>query len=515
MGNCYVLDLLCNGPVMYWTSYVLDLLCIGPTIVLTLNGAGTILKYFETVERYYFIIFIAEIYFSKICTTLKCITKITITKIYIINFYVTTYIIFAKFYIFKFHIGKAHVERYFIEIFITKIYFSKICSAIKYITKISTTKSYTVNFYTIMFIIFAKFVIFIVRKLIQMSLETTKRFYNLRIIFVKSKTYHSDLKLCLWFQHISFNVIQYTTTLINRKENISKMYIKITNLLKMYIIKNLILKFCLAKLLKISLSSYYLKTIVKNEKFLYKTNIEILIIISIKNFSLIHVFLRTLDYFICLSLMNEICFQLNHFIKIYCFQKCITVLLKKICIMKFISQLLLKPKISNENFVNYDKKINSNKIFNKFNKNYHKFLSENLKVCLLICLDFKTLIEICPYIIEKIIFSISILVPNFKKLKLITWVVHILFLFSKLYIHLQNIMLHLLKTNFAILCPLETLTSLCMIDKYYKNNFPGYQNYMFITITVIVIFPHTISLKIFNQCIIIYHTAHSYDKVEK
>ena len=165
--------------------------------------------------------------------------------------------------------------------------------------------------------------------------------------------------------------------------------------------------------------------------------------------------------------------------------------------MKFISQLLLKPKISNENFVNYDEKMNSNKIFNKSDKNYHKILSENLKVCLLICLDFKTLIKICPYIIEKIIFSISMIVANFKKLKLITWVEHILILFPKLYIHLQKNMLHLLETKFATLCPLETLTSLCMIDKYCKNTFPGCQNYMFITITVIVIviFLYTISLK--------------------
>ena len=59
--------------------------------------------------------------------------------------------------------------------------------------------------------------------IIQMSLETSKMFYNLKIIFVKSKNYLTDLKLYLWFQHICFNVIQFTTTLFNRKENI---YIK-------------------------------------------------------------------------------------------------------------------------------------------------------------------------------------------------------------------------------------------------------------------------------------------------
>ena len=83
---------------------------------------------------------------------------------------------------------------------------------------------------------------------------------------------------------------------------------------------------------------------------------------------------------------------------------------KKLCLKKLSKQNL--DKIVDENFEikrfdgknikNLSKIFDSNKFFNKFDKNFHKVLSENLKVCLLACPDFKILIEIHPYDIEQI-----------------------------------------------------------------------------------------------------------------
>ena len=224
MYGTFLYHVLLWRTVMPWTLAVM---------VLTLNGAGTILNYFKSVERYDIIILINEIYFSKIYTTIKCITKISITKIYKINFYITMYIIFAKSYIFKFLVGKAHVERYHIKTFITEIYFSKICSATKYIAKISITKIYTINFYITMFIIFAKFC-------------------NLNFFIDKAHI----IKICINMNCLSQNAFYvlgvYLTDVCSITLSILKIYFWDVNLIKTSVIQSL-----LYNLIKISVIQFY------------------------------------------------------------------------------------------------------------------------------------------------------------------------------------------------------------------------------------------------------------------
>ena len=189
-------------------------------------------------------------------------------------------------------------------------------------------------------------------------------------------------------------------------------------------------------------------------------------------------------------------------------------LLEVICILLKFSNF---ENLSDENDFDKISNVKFVKIFNELDKNYDEFLNENVTVCLIICLHFAILIKIHPYALEKRY------LPNindsckFQKTK--TY-----YLGCKIFKIRHSVTrntLHLFETNFSVLCPEKssapTYTTYTRItDKYCKNTFPGCQNYMFIiTITIIVIFPYTLPLKFFNQCIIKYFIAHSYDKVEK
>ena len=169
---------------------------------------------------------------------------------------------------------------------------------------------------------------------------------------------------------------------------------------------------------------------------------------------------------------------------------------KKLCLKKLSKQNL--DKIVDENFEikrfdgknikNLSKIFDSNKFFNKFDKNFHKVLSENLKVCLLACPDFKILIEIHPYDIEQIdLLNINDKYTNVKTKTHYLGFNHFNFVF-KIIDSLTKIYVTFFYINSSVLCPLETLTYLCMIDKYCKNTFPGCQNiYLLLSLLLLLL----------------------------